>query len=50
MLNLFNEVPYGSPGSVLSSAYFGKVTTLGGGQFGGSNAVRHITLSANFNF
>ena len=49
-LNLFNEVPYGSPGGTLSSAYFGKVTTLGGGGFGGSNAVRHITLSANFSF
>jgi hypothetical protein len=49
-LNLFNQVPYGSPGSTLSSAFFGKVTSLGGGGFGGSNAVRHITLSANFNF
>jgi hypothetical protein len=50
ILNLFNEVPYGAPGSTLSSAYFGKITSLGGGGFGGSNAVRHITLTANFNF
>jgi hypothetical protein len=50
ILNVFNEVPYGAPVSTLSSAYFGKYTSLGGGQFGGSNAVRHITLTANFNF
>ncbi len=50
VLNLFNEVPYGSPVSNLSNSNFGKVTSLGGGTFGGSNAVRHITLSANFNF
>jgi len=49
-LNLFNEVPYGAPVSTLTSAQFGKVIALGGGGFGGSNAVRHITLSANFNF
>jgi hypothetical protein len=54
-LNLFNEVPYGNPGSTLSSAFFGKVTTLGTGRFGGgpggsANSVRQITLSANFNF
>jgi hypothetical protein len=49
VLNLFNQVPYGSPVSNLSNSYFGKVTSIGGG-FGGSNAVRHITLSANFNF
>jgi hypothetical protein len=47
---LFNEVPYGSPVSNLTNASFGKVTSLGGGTFGSSNAVRHITLSANFNF
>ena len=50
ILNVFNEVPYGAPGSTLSSAYFGKITSLGGGGFGGSNAVRHITFTANFNF
>jgi hypothetical protein len=50
VLNLFNEVPYATPVSSLSnSSYFGKVTSIGGG-FGGANAVRHITLTANFNF
>jgi hypothetical protein len=49
VLNLFNEVPYGSPVSNLSNAQFGKVTSVGGG-FGSANAVRHITLTANFNF
>jgi hypothetical protein len=50
VLNLFNEVPYGTPVSNLTNSEFGKVTSLGGGTFGGANAVRHITLSANFNF
>ena len=50
VLNLFNEVPYGSPVNNLTNAHFGEVTSLGGGTFGSSNAVRHITLSANFNF
>jgi hypothetical protein len=50
VLNLFNEVPYGSPVNNLTNSSFGKVTSLGGGTFGSSNAVRHITLSANFNF
>jgi Carboxypeptidase regulatory-like domain len=49
VLNLFNEVPYQSPISNLSNSNFGKTTSIGGG-FGSSNAVRHITLSANFNF
>jgi hypothetical protein len=49
VLNLFNQVPYGSPVSSLSNSNFGKVTSIGGG-FGSSNAVRHFTLSANFNF
>jgi hypothetical protein len=29
---------------------FGKTTGLAGGQFTGSNAVRRITLQANFTF
>jgi hypothetical protein len=49
VLNLFNEVPYATPVSSLSNSEFGKVTSIGGG-FGGANAVRHITLTANFNF
>jgi Carboxypeptidase regulatory-like domain len=49
-LNLFNEVPYGSPVSSLSNPLFGKTISLGGGQFSGSNAVRRITLQANFYF
>jgi hypothetical protein len=48
-LNLFNEVPYATPVSSLSNSEFGRVTSIGGG-FGSSNAVRHITLTANFNF
>ena len=55
VLNLFNQVAYGSPVSNLSNSYFGKVTSLAGGRFGGggaggANSVRQITLSANFNF
>ena len=46
--NLFNEVPYGTPVSTLSSPQFGKFTSLGGGPFGGGNAVRTITLQASF--
>jgi hypothetical protein len=49
-LNLFNEVPYGTPVSTLSNSKFGQTITLGGGQFSGSNAVRRITLQANFSF
>jgi hypothetical protein len=48
--NLFNEIPYGTPVSTLSNSLFGKTTGLAGGQFTGSNAVRRITLQANFNF
>ena len=51
VLNVFNQVPYGSPVSNLSSSLFGHVTSLGtGGRFGGGNGVRSITLNANFNF
>jgi hypothetical protein len=49
-LNLFNEVPYGIPISTLSNSQFGKTITLGGGAFNGANAVRRITLQANFSF
>jgi Carboxypeptidase regulatory-like domain len=49
-LNLFNQVPYGSPISNLSNSNFGQVKSLGGGTFGGANAIRHITLTANFTF
>jgi hypothetical protein len=48
--NLFNEIPYGTPVSSLSSNLFGKTTTLAGGQFAAANAVRRITLQANFYF
>jgi hypothetical protein len=48
--NLFNEIPYGSPVSSLSNSQFGKTTTLAGGQFAAANAVRRITLQANFYF
>jgi len=49
VLNLFNEVPYGTPVSQVNNSRFGTFTSIGGG-FGGSNAVRHITLTANFTF
>jgi hypothetical protein len=49
VLNLFNEVPYAAPVSDVTNSRFGTVTSIGGG-FGSSNAVRHITLTANFNF
>jgi hypothetical protein len=49
-LNLFNEVPYGNPIGTLSNSRFGQTISLGGGQFAGSNAVRRITLQANFSF
>jgi hypothetical protein len=54
--NLFNEIPYGTPVSNLSSAQFGKQITLGGNNGfvraggGGGNSVRQITLQANFSF
>jgi hypothetical protein len=47
---VFNEIPYGTPVSSLSNALFGKTTTLAGGQFSSSNAVRRITLQASFFF
>jgi hypothetical protein len=53
VLNLFNEVPYTAPVSNLSNySSFGKVLSIGSGfgGAGGTNAVRHITLTANFNF
>jgi hypothetical protein len=49
-LNLFNEVAYAPQVSALTSPLFGKSTSLGGGPFSGSNAVRRITLQVNFNF
>jgi len=48
--NLFNEVPYGSEVSTLTSPLFGKSTTLQAGPGASANAVRRITLQANFNF
>ena len=48
--NLFNQVAYGTPVSTLTSSDFGKFTSLGGGPFGGGNAVRTIMLQANFSF
>jgi hypothetical protein len=48
--NLFNEVPYGTPVSTLTSSNFGKVTSLGGGPFSNQNAVRTIMLQASFSF
>jgi hypothetical protein len=47
--NLFNEIPYASPGSTLNAS-FGKTTKLAGGQFATANAVRRITLQASFSF
>ncbi len=48
--NIFNAVPYGTPNSVVSSTGFGTFTTLAGGPFSTSTAVRRITLQAAFNF
>lgn len=48
--NLFNEVPYGIPVSTMTSPQFGKTLGLGGGGFASQNAVRTITLQANFSF
>jgi hypothetical protein len=49
-MNLFNQVAYSAPVSILTSADFGKVTSIAGGPFSSQNAVRRITLQANFNF
>jgi hypothetical protein len=49
-MNLFNEVPYGPQVSTLTSPEFGKSITLQSGPFSSSNAVRRITLQANFSF
>jgi len=49
-LNLFNEIPYGTPVSSLSNPEFGKSITLQGGQFNSADAVRRLTLQANFTF
>ena len=43
--NVFNEVPYSSPVGSLNNQYFGKTTSINGG-----NAVRRITLQASFSF
>jgi hypothetical protein len=51
--NLFNQVPYGTPVSTWinpTNTQFGKTHNLGGGPFGGGNAVRTIMLQANFSF
>jgi hypothetical protein len=48
--NLFNVVNFGTPTSTLSSPRFGEFTTLAGGPFSSSTAVRRITLQATFNF
>lgn len=49
--NIFNQVPYGTPNSVVSSAQqFGRFTTLAGRPFSSTNAVRQVTLQANFTF
>ncbi|HWB33214.1 MAG TPA: carboxypeptidase regulatory-like domain-containing protein [Acidobacteriaceae bacterium] len=54
--NLFNQIPYGTPVSNLSSAQFGKQISLSGGggsygsPFASANAVRRITLQMNFSF
>lgn len=48
--NLFNEVPYGTPVSTLTSPQFGKYTSIAGGAFSSQNAVRTIMLQANFSF
>lgn len=43
-------IPYASPVSNLSNSEFGKTISLAGGQFASPNAVRRITLQANFYF
>jgi len=48
--NLFNEIPYGSPIGTLTNAKFGVPITLQGMPFAAANAVRRITLQANFSF
>jgi hypothetical protein len=51
--NLFNQVPYGTPVSTWinpTNTQFGTTHGLGGGPFGGGNAVRTIMLQANFTF
>jgi hypothetical protein len=48
--NLFNNVNYALPVSVLSSSSFGQFQSLQGRPFGSANAVRTIMLQANFNF
>jgi hypothetical protein len=48
--NLFNEVPYGTETSTLTSPLFGKSTTLAAGPGASANAVRRITLQLNVNF
>jgi hypothetical protein len=51
--NLFNQVPYGTPVSTWidpTNTQFGKTHGLGGGPFGGGNAVRTIMLQASFSF
>jgi hypothetical protein len=60
-MNLFNQIPYGTPVSSLSSSRFGQYTTLASGGFGGggggfgspfasANAVRRINFQLNFSF
>ena len=58
--NLFNEVPYGTPVSTLTSNKFGQYTSLiggpqgggggGGSQYAAANAIRRITIQANLFF
>jgi hypothetical protein len=48
--NLFNEIPYGIPVNTLTSSRFGQTTSLQGGLFASSNAVRRIMLQLNFSF
>jgi uncharacterized membrane protein YgcG len=48
--NLFNEIPYSNPGGTLSSSRFAAQTSLLGMPFAQANAVRRITLQANFYF
>ncbi len=50
-LNLFNQVPYGTPVGTLTSNQFGKFTSLqGGGPFSSANAVRRVNFQLNFSF
>ncbi|GGA64645.1 hypothetical protein GCM10011507_15350 [Edaphobacter acidisoli] len=48
--NLFNMIPYSAPTSTLSSAQFGKFTSLAGRPFANGTAVRTIMLTGAFNF